>query len=70
MVYKDDDVICKDCQNSVPLLTGSCEAYDFCDGCGESMPVSMMTEYGLYTLCDSCDGDNDIRMVVNGGYDA
>jgi len=68
MIYEQDGTVCKECQGSIALLPEKCNVYDFCDGCSESMPLEMMTEYGLYTLCETCDGDDDIRMVVNGGY--
>ena len=70
MVSKEDGTVCKDCQESVHLLPENCNVYDFCDGCAESFPKSMITEFGLYSLCVDCKGDDDICMVVNGGYSA
>ena len=68
MKCTDGMVICRECQDSIHYLPSKFEAYEVCDGCGVSTEKSIMKDYGRYNLCSDCDGDADIKMVVNGGY--
>jgi len=68
MVCEDNEILCKECQDTVPLLTEGYNTYGYCDGCSDSLPEDWLIDYGLYALCEKCNEDDDVRMAAGGGY--